>query len=115
MPPTTSYRFGDVILVPFPFTDQSASKKRPAVVVSSDQYDLRRPDVILMAITSQVQSLPLFGETTVTEWKKAGLIKPGVVKPIITTAAKKLVIKKLGRLQAADERTLRHSLTSLLG
>lgn len=34
----TSYKFGDVVLVPFPFTDQTATKKRPAVVVSSDAY-----------------------------------------------------------------------------
>ena len=32
------YRFGDVIVVPFPFTDQIATKKRPAVVVSSEAY-----------------------------------------------------------------------------
>ena len=36
MPPTTGYSFGDVVLVPFPFTDQSGVKKRPAVVVSSE-------------------------------------------------------------------------------
>jgi hypothetical protein len=30
---TMSYDFGDVVLVPFPFTSQRASKKRPAVVV----------------------------------------------------------------------------------
>ena len=34
----TGYDFGDVILVPFPFTDQSTSKRRPGVVVSSDAY-----------------------------------------------------------------------------
>ncbi len=31
----TGYKFGDILLVPFPFTDQSTTKKRPAVVVSS--------------------------------------------------------------------------------
>jgi mRNA interferase MazF len=31
-------RFSDVIVVPFRFTDQSAVKKRPAVVVSSEAY-----------------------------------------------------------------------------
>jgi hypothetical protein len=36
MPNTTAYSFGDVVLVPFPFTNQTASKKRPAVVVSAD-------------------------------------------------------------------------------
>lgn len=32
----TGFEFGDVVLVPFPFTDQSAAKKRPAVVISKD-------------------------------------------------------------------------------
>ena len=36
MPPTTSYSFGDIVLVSFPFTDQSAAKQRPAVVISSE-------------------------------------------------------------------------------
>ncbi len=34
----TSYNFGNVVLVPFPFTDQTTNKKRPAVVISSDVY-----------------------------------------------------------------------------
>jgi len=31
----TGYEFGGILLVPFPFTDHSTTKKRPAVVVSS--------------------------------------------------------------------------------
>jgi mRNA-degrading endonuclease toxin of MazEF toxin-antitoxin module len=115
MPPTISYRFGDVVLVPFPFTDQTANKKRPAVVVSSAQYDQRRHDVILMAITSQVRPSLTFGEVLIADWKKAGLIKPGLVKPIITTAEKTLVIKRLGRLQPVDEKALRQALTTIIG
>jgi mRNA interferase MazF len=42
MPPTTGYSFGDVVLVPFPFTDQSGIKRRPAVIVSSAQYQARQ-------------------------------------------------------------------------
>ena len=49
----TSFEFGDIILVPFPFTDQSATKKRPAVVISSETYNTERPDLIIMAVTSQ--------------------------------------------------------------
>ncbi|WP_348918254.1 type II toxin-antitoxin system PemK/MazF family toxin [Adonisia turfae] len=48
-----SHNFGDVILVPFPFTNQAAIKRRPAVIVSSDPYNQHHIDVILMAITSQ--------------------------------------------------------------
>jgi mRNA-degrading endonuclease toxin of MazEF toxin-antitoxin module len=48
------YDFGDVVLVPFPFTNQKAFKKRPAVIVSSRGYNAARPDVIIMAVTSQL-------------------------------------------------------------
>jgi hypothetical protein len=37
-----AYSLGDVVLVPFPFTDQTTSKKRPAVVVSAEAYHQRR-------------------------------------------------------------------------
>ena len=51
MPSTTSFDFAHVVLVPFPFTDQSTTKKRPAVVVSSAAYHRQRPDIIVMAVT----------------------------------------------------------------
>jgi hypothetical protein len=46
------YQFVDVVLVPFPFTDQSATKQRPGVIVSSAAYHDARRDLILMAVTS---------------------------------------------------------------
>jgi mRNA interferase MazF len=62
------YHFGDVIVVPFPFTDQTTTKKHPAVVVSSEVYHRERPDLILMAITSQLRPAPTVGEATVLRW-----------------------------------------------
>lgn len=67
----TSYEFGDVLLAPFPFTDQTTVKKRPAVVISSRAYDRDRLDLILMAITSQVRPSPGFGEVIIEAWKQA--------------------------------------------
>ena len=57
----TGYSFGDVVLVPFPFTDQSATKKGPTVAVKSDAYDTRRPDIVLKAITGQLAPRLAFG------------------------------------------------------
>ncbi len=45
---------GDVVLVPFPFSDLSATKVRPSVVVSSSLYHTTEPDLILAAITSNI-------------------------------------------------------------
>jgi mRNA-degrading endonuclease toxin of MazEF toxin-antitoxin module len=35
----TAYERGDVVLVPFPFSDQTTTKKRPAVIISSNTYN----------------------------------------------------------------------------
>lgn len=83
MPSMTSYSFGDVVLVPFPFTDQTTSKKRPAVVVSSNRYNAERPDVILRAITSHQSVRSRFGEIVVTDVNSAGLLKASTIKPIL--------------------------------
>ena len=115
MPTTTGSEFGDVVLVPFPFTDQTTSKKRPAVVVSSDAYHRDRPDVILMAVTSQVRPAAGVGEATVQRWKEAGLLKPSALKPLLATVEKELVIRKLGKLVDEDRDALRHSLKAILG
>jgi mRNA interferase MazF len=62
MPTMTAYNFGDVMLVPFPFSDQTTTKQRPAVVISSTAYHQARPDVILLAVTSQVRASLGVGE-----------------------------------------------------
>ena len=111
----TTYNFGDIVLVPFPFTDQSAAKKRPAVVVSSDIYNRQRPDIIIMAVTSQMHSAAYFGDIVISEWQSAGLLTPSVIKSIITTIEKSIVIKKLGQLHNEDRKSLRESFYKILG
>jgi mRNA interferase MazF len=111
----TTYSFGDIVLVPFPFTDQSASKKRPSVVISSDHYDYERPDLIVIAVTSQIKPASAFGELTLVEWQTAGLIKPSVIKPVLTTLEKSLVLRKLGQLQIGDWQALKQLLPMLIG
>lgn len=115
MPTTTGCEFGDVVLVPFPFTDQTTTKKRPAVVVSSDAYHRDRPDLILMAVTSQVRPAAGVGEPALQHWKEAGLLKPSVLKPILATIEKGLVIRKLGKLDDQDRDALRRALKTILG
>jgi mRNA interferase MazF len=109
------FDFGDIVLVPFPFTSQSASKKRPAVVVSSRAYNAARPDVIVMAITSQLRASPALGEIWLQDWKVAGLLKPSAIKPVFATLEQSLVIRNLGALTSADSETLRKAVAQVLG
>ncbi len=111
----TTYSFGDIVLVPFPFTDQSTTKKRPAVIISSDQYNRQRPDIIIMAVTSQMQSADYFGDMTIRQWQQAGLLKPSVIKPIFTTVEKGLVLKKLGNMSNNDRKEIKKAIQTIIG
>ena len=108
------YELGDVVLVPFPFTDQTASKKRPAVVVSSRAYNLAKPDVVVMAITSQLRPSVSLGEVFVAGWQNSGLLKPSVIKPVFATVEHRLVIKRLGALNAEDRAALKRAIAETI-
>jgi mRNA interferase MazF len=106
--------FGDIILVPFPFTDQRNSKKRPAAIISTARYNAERPDFIIMAITSQIRDQQQFGDAMVVAWEAAGLLKPSAIKPVVATIEQSLTIKQLGRLADDDVASLRQVLRDIV-
>lgn len=115
MPSMTPYSFGDVILVGFPFTNLQTTKKRPAVIISHPVYQQSRPDVILMAITSQIRKPLATGEAFIQDWQAAGLVKPSVLKPLIATIEQSRIIKTMGKLSEGDRKNLETVLHEILG
>ena len=89
---------GDVILVRFPFTSLRASKKRPAVVISTPDFAERNGDVVLMALTSVEQA----DAPSLDDWSEAGLVKPTWVKPLLATLDAGIIERRLGKLSARD-------------
>ena len=110
-----AYGFGDIVLVPFPFTDQSGVKKRPAVIVSSTVYNQARRDVVIMAITSQLKPSGAFGEVIVQDWQAASLLKPSAIKPVFATIEQTLILKRLGQLSNRDQPALRDAIAGIIG
>jgi mRNA interferase MazF len=101
MPSTTSFSQGDVVLVPFPFTDLSAVKQRPALVLSPDRLNKVRSDVVVAAITSQIPEVVGEDEMLLSDadLKTAGLPKASIIKlGKIFTIHQGLIRKKLGRV-----------------
>jgi mRNA interferase MazF len=115
MPTTITYSFGDIVLVPFPFTNQASTKQRPAAIISTAAYNAIKLDVVIMAVTSQLKPAQGKGEFQIKNWQQAGLLKPSVVKPVITTIEKRLVIKKLGQLQQTDQQLLQQTIKFIFG
>lgn len=97
-----------------PVYRQSGTKKRPAVIVSNSAYKTGRRDLVIMAITSQVR-MPLgFGEALVTDWQAAGLIKPSVLKPVVTTIEQGFVVRIMGAFSTTDLRELRETIAQFI-
>ncbi|MEW6203645.1 MAG: type II toxin-antitoxin system PemK/MazF family toxin [bacterium] len=109
----TRFERGDVILVPFPFSDQSAAKRRPAVIISSNLYNNVSSDLIIMAITSQTEKTIGIGECLIKDWQNSGLLKPSAIKPAISTIEQKLILKKLGMLSSEDLISMENALKEL--
>jgi mRNA interferase MazF len=113
MPSTTTYRRGDVVLVPFPFTDLSSAKKRPALVISADAFNSVRDDVLVAAITSQIPGALSPDEFVIPagELTACGLPKPSILRlSKLVALHRQLVVKRIGALPAP---TLAQVLTRL--
>lgn len=108
------YERGDVVLLDLPFTDGTARKKRPALIVANASFLIRTLDLIVCAVTSQQRADRLPGSTTVEQWGEAGLLKPSVVKASIHTVDRALVSRRLGRLTSHDLGRVDESLRSVL-
>ena len=96
----------DVVVVRFPFASSLKYKARPAVVISSDIYNLNsRGTMLISAISSQVGT-KLFFEKEVADWEAAGLLKPSIFKASVATIEKEYIITKLGTLSQKDAQNL---------
>ena len=88
---------GDVVIVPFPFSDLSQAKRRPALVVA----DLKGDDLILCQITSQAVSDSYAVAVTNADFANGGLNKNSNVRPNrLFTADKGIILYKAGQLKA---------------
>lgn len=87
---------GDVVVIPFPFSDLSGAKKRPALVLAS----LKGDDIILCQITSQNVKDSYALTLDNSGFNSGSLNKPSNIRPNrLFTAEKSIIIRKIGRVK----------------
>lgn len=91
---------GTVVVIEFRGAHQT--KRRPAVVVSTDLYHSTRPDVILAVITKQVPLAPAPTDYVLQDWRQAGLHVPSVFRAYLETQPATSTFKEVGRLTDRD-------------
>lgn len=104
---------GAIVLVWFRFTRGTAAKRRPAVILSGDDYHRSRRDAVMMALTTNLTDV-YHGDVELSDWWQAGLPKRTKIKGVIQTIDRATVERRLGTLSAGDLANVRVSLHSIL-
>jgi mRNA interferase MazF len=110
-----AYKPFEVVVVPFPFTDRKADKRRPALILSDDiKFNKPSGQAVLAMITSQKNpDWPL--DTTITSIHRTGLAAPSKVRMKLFTLDSRLIVKKIGTLTNRDKKAVGRALQRLLG
>ena len=102
----------DVVVVPFPFTDRRATKRRPTLIVSSANFNQTHEQSILAMITSAGSDWP--SDVAIQDWREAGLNVPCKVRFKLFTLDATLIVRKLGTLSERDGEGVKKALGRVL-
>src|SRR3989338_6393109 len=106
----------DILLVPFPFSDQSGQKVRPVLVLSHDSYNQFRDDVIVCAITSNLK-INKYSIIINSKNLESGKLydKSAIKVDSLLKINRKLVIKNIGTLDEATFQKTMNILKDIFG
>ena len=107
------YNKFDIIKVNFPFTDKAAAKKRPALVISSSEYQVNYNHCILAMITS-TKHTSWQDDIIIMNLESAGLSSPSKIRLKIFSLDCGLIAGKLGHLVDEDMKSILKKLKKYL-
>ncbi len=109
------YRQGEIVIVPFPFSDLSAIKQRPVLVLSKNMDNEKTEDIITCGITSNIKNSNysvLIENKNLIEGK---IPKPSRIKiDKLFTINKEIVKKKVGRVDKETFEKMKYEFIKLV-
>ena len=99
---------GDVVWVQFP--GAVTTKRRPAVILSSNEYHAARPDIIVGLLTTQLAKATGPTDHALKDWRAAGLSLASAFRAYLATLPKNAIISRIGRLSASDWQAIKECL-----
>ena len=104
----------DIVVVPFPYADRLAEKRRPALVISNRK--LAAHGLIWVAMITSAENQPWPSDVTIAEFRRTGLPAPSVVRPAkIACIEPSRIDRRIGRLDKTAARSVAQRLRGFLG
>ncbi|MDD3706138.1 MAG: type II toxin-antitoxin system PemK/MazF family toxin [Clostridiaceae bacterium] len=109
------YNQGDILLIPIPFTDLSSSKRRPVLVISNFAYNEKTEDIIVVAVTSNLEEKE-YNIILKSDDMSEGYLKMDscIRADKIYTLSKTIVIKKFGTVKKEIINKIREKIEKVL-
>jgi len=93
---------GDVLVMPFPYSDRLAEKRRPALVVSAPALE-RDFGLVWTAMITSAKGAPRHGDIPIADLRLAGLSAASVIRPAkIATVEPHRVLRVAGKVAGPD-------------
>ncbi|MDB4867888.1 MAG: growth inhibitor [Cohnella sp.] len=109
------YKQGDIVLIPFPYSDLSTTKQRPVLVLSNTNYNKEQSDLVVAAITSNLMNKSYTIQITADDLDEGQLRTTSVVRADkIYTFSHQIVIKKFGHLKPSLFTEVKQQFMSLI-
>jgi len=104
---------GEIVLIPVPFTDLSATKRRPVLIISNDNYNAHSQDIIVVAITSNLTQTGI--PITNSDMVNGQLPKPSLVRgDKVYTLSQSIVVKSIGSVSKAIRERVKIEINRLI-
>lgn len=104
----------ELVLLPYPFSDQEGSKVRPALVISNNSFNKKSEDCIMLPLTSVIKEVPysvLINKEDLTSGK---LLKPSRIRiDKIFTIRQSLARMKIGVINDSIFREIKSELSKI--
>jgi mRNA interferase MazF len=105
----------DLLLVPFPFSDQSGRKVRPVIVISNNEFNKYSDDVIVIGVTSNILKDKYTINLTNNNLDEGKLLTNCIIKvENLLKLDKELVIKKIGKINKETLKNIIDRLSTIL-
>jgi len=103
----------DVVVVPFPFIDAPASKRRPALILSSQSSFNAQINSCVMAMITSAAHTPWPLDIKIEDLKIAGLPCESIIRMKLFTLDQKLILDHKGTLGKNDQKKIQENLKLL--
>ena len=105
----------DVVVVPFPYADRLAEKRRPAIVISAPGLE-RQQGLVWLAMITSAGNRRWGSDIPVSDLTVTGLPAPSLVRPAkIATVDGMRILRRIGKLPPKDARAVAAQIQKFLG